>query len=283
LTEAVNTDSSIAPFICIDEEGGTVSRLSSAKLPGYTAQLSARKIGVTGDTKVAFLSGETIGGALVSIGVNVNFAPVADVLTNPNNTAIGSRSYGGEPELVSDMASAFQAGLRSRGVMSSPKHFPGHGSSTDDTHLGRVVISSDSEHLATIEYVPFARLIGEGAEFIMVGHLEVPAVEPDRLPATLSKCVITDVLRDRLGFKGIIVTDSMSMGAITKEYSSADAAVMAIQAGVDMILIPQDFNQALSGLVDAVEDGTITKTRIRESLTRIFQAKLKAGMITLDD
>jgi len=283
LTDAINESSAVAPFICIDEEGGTVSRLRSAGLPGYAAQPSARDVGAGGNAQDAYLAGEAIGAALSSIGVNVDFAPVADVLTNPRNTAIGSRSYGSDPEAVADFAAAFQAGLHSCGIMSAPKHFPGHGNTASDSHKGRTVIASSPEHLAAVEYVPFARLIGEGAQFIMTGHLLVPSVEPGGLPATLSEYFITEVLRGELGFGGIVVTDSMSMGAITQEHSSADAAILAVMAGVDMILLPEDYGEAASGIIRAVGDGTITTGRIRESLTRIMRTKLKMGVIAISN
>ena len=283
LTDAIKEFSAIASFIGIDEEGGVVSRLASAGLPGYVRPPRARDIGATGDPQNAYIVGETIGRALQSIGVNVDFAPVADVLTNPQNTVIGSRAFGSDPELVSDMVSAFQAGLHSQGIMSAPKHFPGHGNTASDSHFGYAIIASDLEHLRAVEYKPFIRAINEGAEFIMTGHVIAPDIEPDGLPATLSRFFITDVLRDELGFDGIIVTDAMNMGAITDKFTSAEAAVMAIIAGVDMILMPENFREALDGVLRAVDDGLISPERIRESLTRIFRIKLAAGLIINTD
>ena len=281
LNEALVYNSEITPFICIDEEGGTVSRLGAADLPGYITQPSAREIGASEDTGKAYLAGESIGRVLYEIGVNVNFAPVVDVLTNPNNTVIGSRAFSNDPEVVSDMASAFQSGLMTWGILPVPKHFPGHGNTTDDSHVGRAVIASDAEHLASVEYIPFKRLIDEGAVFIMTGHIIVPGVEPHRLPATLSRHFVTDVLRVELGFDGIIVTDAMNMGAITQEYNSAEAAIRAINAGVDMILMPVDFDEAVTGVLDAIEEGRLTHERILESLRRILHTKLDAGLISM--
>jgi len=279
LTDAIRIFSHIPPFIGIDEEGGTVSRLRVAGLPGYTAQPSARDIGRTGDVSNAYASGVAIGEALDSIGVNLNFAPVADVLTNPNNTVIGSRAFGSDPEIVADMASAFQAGLHSTGVLSSPKHFPGHGNTADDSHFGSAVIASDAQHLREVEFVPFERLISEGAEFIMTGHVLVPEVEPDGLPATLSEYFMTDVLRGELGFEGIIITDAMNMGAIAHDFTASEAAVLAIKAGVDMILMPESFSDAMAGIIEAVENEVIPRERIRESLFRIFTTKQSAGIL----
>jgi len=281
LTDNLKAASKIPPFICIDEEGGAVSRLSAAHLPGYAAQPSAGKTGASGDKRNAYLVGENIGRALSSIGVNVDFAPVADVLTNPENTVIAGRSYGSDPALVSDMVSAFQAGLHSQGVMSAPKHFPGHGGTESDPHLGASVSESGALQLAAVDYPPFIRAIGEGAEFIMVGHITVPGAEPEGLPATLSKHFISDVLRGSLGFEGIIITDAMNMGAITNKYAPSEAAVMAFKAGADMILMPEDYDQAANGMAQAVESGDIPIDRMHESLYRILHAKLKAGLIKL--
>ena len=279
LTGAIREVSAVAPFICIDEEGGVVSRLNSAGLPGYAAQPSARSVGATGDAQNASVAGEAIGSVLSSIGVNVNFAPVADVLTNPQNTAIGSRSFGSDPDAVSDMVSAFQAGLHSQGIMSAPKHFPGHGNTARDTHFGPAIVASDLEHLAAVEFVPFARAIREGAEFVMVGHITAPEAEPGGLPASLSRFFVTDVLRGELGFGGIVVTDAMNMAAVAGSYAAGEAAVLALMAGVDMILMPEDFQAAVDGVLQAARDGVLPAGRIHESLLRIFSAKLAAGML----
>jgi beta-N-acetylhexosaminidase len=281
LTHAAAAACAIFPFICIDEEGGVVSRLSA--LPDYTAQPAAQIIGATANAHNAYLAGETIGKTLSSIGVNVDFAPVADILTNPQNKVIGSRAYGGDHGIVSDMVSAFQAGLHSQGIMSAPKHFPGHGNTAGDSHINSAIINSSLTSLAANEYKPFIRAIGEGAQFIMVGHLSAAGIEPNGLPATLSKYFVTDVLRGELKFGGIVVTDAMNMGAITENYKSDEAAVMAFAAGVDMILMPQDFRAAADGISMAVRNGIISNERIRESLIRIFRTKIAAGLISLPD
>jgi beta-N-acetylhexosaminidase len=177
------------------------------------------------------------------------------------------------------MVSAFQAGLHNQGIMSAPKHFPGHGNTVNDSHINLAIINSDLESLAVNEYRTFIRAIGEGAQFIMVGHLVVPEIGGKRLPATLSEYFVKSVLRDELGFGGIIVTDAMNMGAVTLNYKPDEAAVMAITAGVDMILIPKSFRTARDGILLAVRNGAISNERIRESLTRIFKAKLAAGLL----
>jgi beta-N-acetylhexosaminidase len=281
LTDAVKEYSKTAPFISIDEEGGPVSRLFSARLPGYTEQPSADAVGAAGDVLKAYNTGRAIGQVLNSIGVNLDFAPVADVLTAANNKVIGIRSYGNDPVLVGNMIVSFQAGLRSYGIMSSPKHFPGHGNTSSDSHYGIAIINSDLEHLANVEYKPFIRAIDNGCEFIMVGHITAPKADPGGLPATLSSFFVTE-LRNALGFEGVIITDAMNMGAIANIYSSSQAAVMAILAGVDMVLMPKNYNDALNGVLNAVSNGTISRERIRESLRRIFRTKISAGMISVD-
>jgi len=279
LTDELIRSSKVPPIICIDEEGGAVSRLASAKLPGYTPQQAAQKIGATGDVQNAYSAGEEIGKALADIGVSVNFAPVADVLVNSKSAVIGNRSFGSDPLLVSDMASAFQAGLHSAGVMATPKHFPGHGGVETDPHIRPASIERTLGQLSSVEYKPFDRLIGEGAKFIMAGHIIALGIEPNDLPATLSGYFLTNVLRGELGFSEVVVTDAMNMGAITNNYASAEAAVMAIKAGADMILMPEDYHEAKDGVLQAVSDGSITSGRIRESLSRILRVKLAAGLI----
>jgi beta-N-acetylhexosaminidase len=281
MTDAAKAVCVTPPFICIDEEGGLVSRLSV--LPGFTAQPAAQIIGATANTQNAYITGETIGRSLASIGVNVDFAPVADVLTNPQNRVIGSRSYSSDPVIVSDMVSAFQAGLHSQGIMSAPKHFPGHGNTANDSHINLAIINSSLNDLSANEYKPFIRAIGEGAQFIMVGHLLAPGIEPQGLPATLSGYFIKGVLRGELKFGGIVVTDAMNMGAITVNYSPAQAAVMAFTAGVDMILMPENFHSAADGILQAVRNGAISNERIHESLTRILKTKIAAGLISIPD
>ena len=276
LTDGIMAYSKIPPFIAIDEEGGVVSRLFSARL----TELGELSIIGSDSMPDVYNDGRNIGRALVSIGVNLNFAPVADVLTIPDNIIISGRSYGSDPYHVSEMVSYFLSGLRSQGVMSSPKHFPGHGNTTSDSHYGIAVIESDAEHLANIEYKPFIRAINEKCEFVMVGHIAAPNVDPSGLPATVSSFFVSDTLRHAMGFDGVIITDAMNMGAIVDNYSTCEAAVMAILAGVDMILMPKNYGEALDGVLRAINSGVISHDRIHESLERILRTKIKAGMIT---
>ena len=278
LTAGLIAVSNIPPFIGIDEEGGVVSRLGAAGFAGYQKPASAASIGRTGDFDKAYESACIIGAALRDIGVNLDFAPVADVLTEPSNTAIGTRAYGDDAALVSGMVSAFCRGLSEYGVLSAPKHFPGHGGTTGDSHDGYVSIPYDAAHLASVEYVPFVRAIEEGASFIMAGHIAAPNADASGLPASLSPYFLTEVLRVDLGFEGIIITDAMNMGAIAANYTAAEAAVLAIQAGADMILMPEDYAAALDGLTEAVQSGAISMGRLEASVARVLRVKIGAGM-----
>lgn len=279
LSDAATAGSKLAPFIGIDEEGGSISRLTAGGLPGYVNVPTAAKIGATGDTTAAYAAGKDIGKVLKTIGVNVDFAPDADVLTNPNNTVIGNRSFGSDPALVADMVASFSRGLREQDIMTAPKHFPGHGGTAGDSHDGFVSVDYDAAHFAAVEYLPFIRAIDEGAEFVLVGHITAPNADPSGLPASLSRYFLTEILRGQLGFEGIIITDAMDMGAIANNYTSAQSAVMAINAGVDIVLMPKDYEQAVEGILNAVSTGEITTARIQESLTRILQTKIDAGII----
>jgi len=280
LVDTVVKNSKYPPFMGIDEEGGIVTRLGEANFPGYTPTAPAADIGATGDPENAYQAGNTIGSALKSIGINLDFAPDADVLTNPKNTVIGNRSFGSDPELVSDMLAAFQRGLHDNGIMTAPKHFPGHGGTSGDSHLGFVSIDYDEEHLNSVEYKPFERAISEGTEFILVGHINAPNADKSGLPASLSSYFVTDTLRNQLGFDGIIITDAMDMGAIIDNYGIGDSAVMAISAGVDIVLMPKSYEEALEGVTAAIASGDITEKRIDESVSRILRAKFDAGLFS---
>ena len=280
LTGHIANNCNLAPFIGIDEEGGLISRLASAKLPGYAHQPQAADIGKSGDSDKAYNVGAYIGEALAKIGVNVDFAPDADVLTEPGNTVIGTRSFGSDPQLVADMSSAFSRGLSEKGILSAPKHFPGHGGTVGDSHKGFVSVSYDETHLNSVEYVPFVRAIANKIPFILVGHITNKTADGSGLPASLSSYFVTTVLRGQLGYNGIIITDAMDMGAIADNYDIGTSAVMALQAGVDMIMMPKQLDPAVNAVIKAVNDGTLTEERVNESLRRVLQTKADAGLIS---
>ena len=204
-----------------------------------------------------------------------DFAPDADVLTNPNNTAIGVRSFGSDPDMTAQMVEQAVKGFQDHQVSAVIKHFPGHGGTTTDSHNGAAIVDRSLEELRSAEFLPFEAGIQAGVDMVMVGHLQVPQVISDDTPASLSSEMITDVLRNELGYDGIVITDSLSMGAITTYYTSADAAVKCIQAGGDMLLMPYSFTEAYQGVLDAVNSGEISEDRINESVTRILKVKCK--------
>ncbi len=264
-------------FLCVDEEGGSVARIAGNDAFGVTDVGNMSDIGASGDVQNAYNAGSTIGSYLAALGFNVDFAPVADVLTNPDNQVIGQRSFGSDAQTVAGMVTSELQGLSAAGVYGMVKHFPGHGSTSGDSHDGAVSTDKTLEELMAEELVPFQSAIDGGVNFVMVGHISAPNVTGDNAPATLSKVLITDVLRGQMGYNGIVITDAMNMEAITGFYNSDKAAVLAVTAGADMILMPADYNTAYTGILNAVNDGTITEERINESVTRIVKAKLAMG------
>ena len=259
-------------FTCVDEEGGQVRRISGRGILDVPYIDAAGVIG-QGTPDNAFVTGTIMGTYLSDLGFNVDFAPVADVLSNPSNQVIGDRSFGSDPNTAANMVGAFTDGLRIGGVQATLKHFPGHGDTALDSHSGTAVSYKTAEQLRECEFLPFAEGIAHGAEFVMVGHISLPEVTGDNTPATLSGQIITGMLREELGFEGIIVTDAMAMGAVANYYSSGDAAVRSIQAGADMILMPADFASARQGVLDALATGSLTEERIDASVRRILNLK----------
>lgn len=261
-------------FLGVDEEGGTVTRIASNQEFGVTDVGNMSTVGASGDAQNAYNAGSMIGTYLNNLGFNMDFAPVADVLSNPDNAVVKDRSFGSDSQLVADMVCAEMNGLNEHQIAPVIKHFPGHGATSGDSHDGVVTIEKSLDELMANELIPFQQAINSGASFVMVGHISVPAITGDNTPASLSNAMVTGVLRDQMGFHGVVITDAMNMGAITAGYSSADAAVAAINAGVDIILMPDDFKSAYQGVLDAVANGTISEERINESAARIIKAKL---------
>lgn len=264
---------SLPVFLGVDEEGGSVTRIASNEAYGITNVSNMSDIGATGDTQNAYQAGVTIGTYLSDLGFNLDFAPVADVLT-VSDSVIGNRSFGTDSELVASMALSELQGLESMGIQGVMKHFPGHGGVSGDSHSGAVSTDKSLEELFASELVPFQRAIDGGAEFLMVGHIAAPNVTGDDTPASLSKVMITDVLRTQMGYQGVVITDAMNMTAITANHAADEAAVLAVNAGADMILMPEDFGKAYNGVIDAVNNGTIDEYRINEAVVRIVKAKL---------
>lgn len=257
-------------FIGVDEEGGSVSRVAGAGFADKTD--SAQAIAASGDTNNAYQAGTAIGGYLSEFGFNLDFAPVAD-LANVSGSSMADRSYGENAEAAIPYVTAMMNGLQEQGVTACLKHFPGIGSSTADTHDGMASTERTLEEFRTEEFTVFQAGIDAGADMIMVGHMAAPALTGDNTPCSLSEAVVTDILRNEMGFDGVIISDALNMSAITDYYTADQAAVLALRAGCDMILMPEDFETAYNGVLQAVQDGTISEARINDSLRRIYRIK----------
>ena len=260
---------------CVDEEGGTVARVAGSGNFDVPDVGNMSEIGASGDTERARQAGETIGTYLSELGFNLDFAPDADVWSNPANEIVRYRSFGTDPKQVSEMSMAALDGLMSKGVTGVIKHFPGHGATEGDTHEGYAYTNKTWGELEICELIPFQTGIEQEVPMIMAGHISLPNVTGDETPASLSHEIVTKRLREQMGYDGVVVTDAMNMGAVAENYEPAEAAVKALQAGVDLILMPEDFRAAYQGVMDAVEDGTLSKKRIDQSLRRILRLKLE--------
>lgn len=259
-------------FLCVDEEGGRVARIAN------NANFGVPNVGAmqyVGSAAKAYEAGQTIGAYLSELGFNVDFAPDADVLTNDNNTVIGDRSFGTDANIVTEYAAAYSNGLHSQNVCSTFKHFPGHGSTEGDTHEGFAYTNKTYEELMQSELVPFAHAQSNGVDFVMAAHISVPNIIGDNTPCTLSYKMISEILRGDLNYNGLVITDAMNMGAIFNNYSSDTAAVLAVLAGVDLMLMPSDFFSAAQGVINAVYNGQISESRIDTSVRRIITKKLQ--------
>ena len=257
-------------FLAVDEEGGTVSRVADSGIDVIQVGDMA-EIGESGDVEQAYKAGMTIGTYLKDLGFNLDLAPVADV-SGSENSVMGNRVFGSDAQLVADMVSNVVEGIESTGVSSCLKHFPGIGYTEGDTHNSRVEVTRTLDKMRGIDFIPFQAGIDAGADFVMVSHIIVDDTE-DAVPSSLSKTIMTDILRDELGFEGVIITDALNMAAITEYYTTEEAAVGAIAAGADMLLMPDDFQTAYNAVLAAVQDGTISEERINESLRRIYRIK----------
>lgn len=262
------------PLLYIDEEGGRVARI--ANNPSFRVEkfTSMGAIGKTGDPRQAYDCGKTIGTYLKRYGFDVDLAPVADVNTNPSNPVIGTRAFSPDPEIASKMVVAYLQGLKESGIAGCVKHFPGHGDTRTDTHFGYAQSGKTWEEMLACELLPFKAAIGRDVPLVMTAHIACPAVTGSSVPATLSPVLLTEKLRGELGFGGVIITDGMAMGAITRQYKPGQAALMSLQAGADIILGPKDFTEAFDAVMDAVQvDSTLTEERIDESVIRILRLK----------
>ena len=265
------------PLLCIDEEGGLVSRIANNPNFDVKKYESMAAIGATLNPANAYECGNTIGTYLKRYGFDIDFAPVADVNTNPENVVIGSRAFSDKPAVAAPMVTNYLQGLKDAGVMGCIKHFPGHGDTKADTHFGYAQSTKTWDEMMDCEMVTFRAGIQWGCQLIMTAHIAVPKVTGSDIPSTMSSVILQDKLRGELGYKNIIITDGMEMGAITQQYSSGEAAVGSIKAGVDIVLGPRDLVEAFDAVIAAVKNGTISEERINQSVRRILKLKKQFG------
>ncbi len=266
-----------SPLLCVDEEGGRVARIGNN--PNFDVEKfeSMDSIGKTGNPANAYYCGKTIGTYLRKFGFDIDFAPVADVNTNPENIVIGKRAFSDDPAVAAPMVTNYLQGLKDAGITGCVKHFPGHGDTKADTHYGYAQSMKTWDEMMNCEMITFRAGIEWGCQLIMTAHIATPNVTGTDLPATMSSLILQDKLRGVMGYKNIIITDAMEMGAITQQYTSAEAAVGCILAGADIVLGPQNFIEAFEAVVKAVENGTITEERINQSVRRILKLKIEKG------
>lgn len=265
----------VGAFMATDEEGGSVTRIQSRLGTEYVNSMAY--YGQLGDYDAAFSAGAAIGSYLSDYGINLDLAPVADVNISPYNE-LGNRIFSSDPAVVAEMSAAVTEGLHSRGVCTALKHFPGLGAGSGNTHYGSVWIDRSHEQLSEAEFTAFSGGIAAGTEFVMVGH-QITSAAGDDMPSDLSRIVVTDWLRGELGFDGLAITDSHSMGAVANVYGSSDAAILAVEAGIDVILMPADLSAAVNGISQAVESGRIAEERINESVLKILELKDSIGLL----
>jgi beta-N-acetylhexosaminidase len=281
LNKAMQSQAAIPLFISTDFEGGPVNelRLITGERPSET------NIGATGNPQVAYNAGKSAANDLTALGLNVNFMPIVDVLTNANNPGLVDRTFGNNPTLVTNMGRAYLKGLTDGGVIGSLKHFPGLGSATVDPHKSLPYMNRSLATMNSMDLVPYRTLINEGiVPMVMVTHILNPQLDPN-LPTSLSPNVVTGLLRNQLGFKGVIICDTLWMGGISNTYSLSQAAVLAVNAGTNLILGPrglQDTVTMLAGLKQAVNNGTISMDKINTSVQLILEMKLHYKVLTHD-
>lgn len=272
-----NGPEGVGLFIGTDQEGGSVNRL-----PGEHGKFpSARVLASENDPDTVKMAAAQMAIQLKEIGINLNFAPVLDINSNPDNPVIGDRAFGNNPDIVTSMGAAFIEGTLDQGMIPVAKHFPGHGDTGTDSHRGLPIITHPMERLEDFELLPFKEAIENGVPAIMTSHILLKEID-DVYPATLSKAVINKMLRGRLGFKGVVVSDDLDMEAITSSYSAGEAAVGALKAGVDILLIchrREAMIEAYGGVAAAVTEGDIAEEVINNAVKRVLNLKKKFGLI----
>lgn len=263
-------------FFGIDQEGGRI-----AKLPGDLRAIPSHfEIGKQNDPSFAFEIGTVLGKLVSSFGFNVNFAPVLDINSNPENPVIGDRSFGINPDVVSKLGIQMMKGIQGENIIPAIKHFPGHGDTSVDSHDELPVVQKTMPELEQMELIPFKQAIAEGADMVMIAHILLPSIDLE-FPSSMSEAIITDLLREKIGFDGVVITDDMTMEAITNSFDIGKASVMSVKAGADIVMVAHEFEnvvKAITALTTAVENGEITEERIDQSVERILKLKNKYSL-----
>lgn len=272
----INRGNKVPLFISVDEEGGVVSRVPQEfkKLP------SASYVGSFNSEEISYKEGEIIANELKLMGYNMDYAPVLDILSNSQNTVIGNRAFGEISEVVSNLAVEVMKGIQDNEVIPVVKHFPGHGDTTLDSHYGLPLVEKTLDELKSLEFIPFENAIKNGADAIMISHILLKNVDSEN-PATMSKVIVSNILRESMGFKGVVITDDMTMGAITQNYDIGEASVKAIEAGVDIVLVCHGYDnemKVINSIEEAVASEVISEERINESVYRILYLKDKYNL-----
>ena len=274
LTNELQRASRVPLFVGADYERGLRMQMKSAGTP-FTNNMG---VAAAGDPRAAYEQGKITAQEARAVGVNWLFGPVADLNNNPDNPVINVRSFGEDPRRAAEFVSAAVRGTREGGALSTAKHFPGHGDTAVDSHIGLPTIDADRARLDRLELVPFRAAVAAGVDAVMTAHIALPKITGDQLPATLSPKVTTEMLRRELKFDGLVVTDSLGMGAITKGFPGGEAAVRAILAGADVALTPPELKASLDALEEAAGSGRLTPERVDESVRRILRAKYRLGL-----
>lgn len=273
--KSINEGNILPIFLGVDQEGGRVERL-----PRVTNLPTNQEIGTRDNEVFSYEIGKLLGKELSAFGFNLNFAPVLDINSNPNNPVIGDRSFSHDPEVVSELGVQTIQGMKTEHIIPVVKHFPGHGDTNVDSHFELPLVNKSLAELETLELIPFKKAIEAGVNVIMTAHILLPQID-DKFPASMSEPVITGILREQLGFNGVVITDDLTMQAISDNFNIGDAAIESVKAGTDIILMAHDYDRLIAvyeALREAVHDGEITEERINESIQRIINLKWEYGL-----
>ncbi len=270
--KGMQNDSDIPMIISTDEEGGSVQRIKGIRDISVTDIPYMYYLGQTKDKNLAYKVGEIIANELRTIGVNLTYAPVMDIYSNPNNTVIGKRSFGSDPNTVYDMATSLKNGIEDNLVNTCIKHFPGHGDTETDSHFETPIINKTLDELENSDLLPFIKSIND-TNMIMVGHIALPKITNSSIPASLSKEIVTDLLKNKYNYRGLVITDALNMRSLTNNYSDKEIYTMAINAGVDLLLMPNGSKNAIKYIKEAIDDEEIDINTINESVRKILTYK----------